>query len=73
MISLLSEESHGSPESQLADIFSTVIEAKRWQEFTADKIEQVLTGIKTKFEMVCEKLTQIDNESNAFQAELAQY
>ena len=50
-----------------------MVEAKRWQEFTADKVEQVLIGIKAKFEMVSEKLTQIDNESNAFQAELAQY
>ena len=38
-----------------------------------DRLELVLSGIKTKFEIVSEKLIQVDNESNAFQAELAQY
>ena len=38
-----------------------------------DRLELVLSGIKTKFEVVSEKLIQVDNESNAFQAELAQY
>ena len=43
-----------------------MVEAKKWHDFTADRLELVLSGMKTKFEMVTEKLIQIDNESNAF-------
>ena len=50
-----------------------MVEAKKWHDFTVDRLELVLSGIKTKFEIVSEKLIQVDNESNAFQAELAQY
>ena len=48
-------------------------EANRWSDFSSESTKSIFSLLKSKFELVSEKLAQLDSESNTYKAELVQY